>query len=48
MTKEIEILKLQDIFEIVSRLSSKNMVGSKWIFAVKWNKKGKIEKKKLE
>ena len=40
------MLKLQDVFEVVSRPSGKNMVGLKWIFTVKWNKKGKIEKRK--
>ena len=28
------------------RLSGKNMVGSKWVFTVKWNEKGVIEKRK--
>lgn len=46
ITKKIEILKLQDIFEIVPRLSSKNVVGSKWVFIVKQNEKKKIEKRK--
>ena len=29
------MLKLQDVFEVVSRPSGKNMVGLKWIFTVK-------------
>ena len=40
------MLKLQDVFEIVPRPSSKNVMGSKWIFAVKQNEKGEIEKRK--
>jgi len=46
ITKEIEMLKLQDIFEVVPRPSGKNVVGSKWVFTVKWNEKGEIEKRK--
>jgi len=30
----------------VPRPSGKNVVGSKWVFAVKWNEKGEIEKRK--
>jgi len=35
ITKEIEMLKLWDVFEVVPRPSGKNVVGSKWVFAVK-------------
>jgi len=30
----------------VPRPSDKNVVGSKWVYAVKWNENGKIEKRK--
>jgi len=46
ITKEIKMLKLQDVFEVVPRPSGKNIVGSKWVFVVKWNEKGEIEKRK--
>jgi len=46
ITKEIEILKSRDVFEIMPRPSGKNIVGSKWVFTVKWNEKGEIEKRK--
>ena len=46
MLKEIEMLKLWNIFEVMPRPSDKNVVGSKWVYAVTWNEKGEIEKRK--
>jgi len=35
MVNEFEMLKQQGVFEIVPRLVGKNIVGSKWVYAVK-------------
>ena len=35
MRKEIEMLKARDIFEVVQQPKDKNIVESKWVFAVK-------------
>jgi len=46
ISKEIEILKARDIFKVVQRPKNKNVVGLKWVFAVKWNKNSKLDKRK--
>jgi len=46
MTKEYNMLKECGVFEVVPRLLDKNIVGSKWVFAIKWNEDETIEKQK--
>lgn len=46
MSKEIEMLRAQDIFEVVQRPKDKNVIGSKWVYAVKWNESGELDKRK--
>jgi len=33
--KELEILREQNVFDIVLRPEEKNIVGSKWVYAIK-------------
>ena len=44
MTKEYSMLKEYGVFEVVPRPLNKNVVESKWVFAIKWNKDETIEK----
>jgi len=46
MVKEFEILKEQEVFELVPRPLGKNVVGCKWVYAIKWNDNGEIERRK--
>jgi len=46
MVKEFEILKEREVFELVPRLLGKNVVGCKWVYAIKWNDNGEIERRK--
>jgi len=46
MTKEFNMLRERGVFEVVPRLRDRNVVGSKWIFVIKWNKDGSIERRK--
>jgi len=46
MVKEFEMLKEQGVFELVQRLVDKNVIGSKWVYAIKWDNNGGIEKRK--
>jgi len=43
---EISILKERGVFEVVSRLQRKNVVGLKWVYAVKWKEDDRVEKRK--
>jgi len=38
------MLKKRGVFEVVPRPLNKNVVGSKWVFAIKWNEDGTIKK----
>jgi len=42
MTKEIEMLKAREVFKIVPRPQDKNVVGSKWVYVVKWKENGEL------
>ena len=44
--KEFEMLKERGVFELVPRPEGKNIVGSKWVYAVKWKENGEVEKRK--
>jgi len=46
MVKEFEMLKECEVFELVQRPVDKNVVGSKWVYAIKWDDNGGIEKRK--
>jgi len=46
MVKEFEILKEREVFELVPRPLGKNVVGCKWVYAIKWNDNGEIERRK--
>jgi len=46
MATEISILKEREVFEVVPRLQRKNVVGLKWIYAVKWKEDDRVEKRK--
>jgi len=47
MVKEFEMLKERGVFELIQRLANKNVVGSKWVYAIKWDNSGNIEKRKV-
>ena len=36
MAAEIAMLKAREVFEIVPRPNERNVVGSKWVYAIKW------------
>jgi len=46
MMKEFEMLKERGVFELVPRPEGENIVGSKWVYAVKWKENGEVEKRK--
>ena len=46
MVQEFEMLKERAVFELVPRPIGKNVVGSKWVYAVKWKENGEVEKRK--
>jgi len=46
MTREFNMLKERGVFEVIPRPQDKNVIGSKWVFAIKWNKDRSIEKRK--
>ena len=39
MLKEINVMKARDIYDLVERLDSRNVIGSKWVFAPKFDGK---------
>jgi len=44
MVKEYKMLKERGVFEIVPSSPKKNIVGSKWVYALKWREDGSVEK----
>ena len=46
MTKKYNMLREREVFEVVPRPSNRNVIGSKWVFAIKWNEDGTIERRK--
>ena len=46
MATEIVMLKARDVFEVVLRPEGQNVVGSKWVYAIKWKEDGEIERRK--
>jgi len=43
MVREYEMLKERGIFELIPRLLERNMVGLKWVYAVKWKDDGTVD-----
>ena len=46
MATEIAILKAREVFEIVLRPEGRNVVGSKWVYAIKWKEDSRLERQK--
>ena len=46
MVREFEMLKERCVFEVVPRSLGRNVVGSKWVYAIKWKENGEIERRK--
>jgi len=46
MVREYEMLKEQGVFELTPRLLERNVVGSKWVYAVKWRYDGIVDRQK--
>jgi len=46
MATKISMLKKRGVFEVVPRLQGKNVVGSKWVYAIKWKEDGGVKKRK--
>ena len=46
MESEMDSLKANGVYEIVDRLAGKKVVKSKWVFRVKTNELGEVEKSK--
>lgn len=44
--KEINIIKTKSIYNLIERLDSKNVIGPKWIFTLKFNIEGLISNQK--
>jgi len=48
MAKEIEILREYNIFKVIWRPVDKNIIGPKWVYALKWLKNGDLDKRKAQ
>jgi len=46
MTREFSMLKKKGVFEVIPRPQDKNVIGSKWVFVIKWNEDGSIKRRK--
>jgi len=46
MATKISMLKERGVFEVVPRLQRRNVVGLKWVYAVKWKEDSRVEKRK--
>ena len=46
MVKEYEMLKERGVFKLISRPPERNVVGSKWVYAIKWKDNGTVDKRK--
>jgi len=44
MVREYEILKERGVFELTPWLLERNVVGSKWVYAVKWRDDGTVDR----
>ena len=43
MATEYQMMKEQGVFEIVPQPEGRNVVGSRWMYTVKWKKDGSLE-----
>ena len=46
MATEIGMLKARDVYEVVPRPMGRNVVGSKWVYAIKWKNDRELERRK--
>jgi len=46
MVKEFEMLRERGVFEVTPRPVGRNVVGSKWVYAIKWKEDGTVDKQK--
>ena len=46
MVRKYEMLKERGAFELTSQLLERNIVGSKWVYAVKWRDDGTVDRQK--
>ena len=46
MVREYEMLKERGVFELTPRPLERNVVGSKWVYAVKWRDDGTVDRRK--
>jgi len=46
MATKIAMLKAREVFEMVPRPEGQNMVGSKWVYAIKWKENSRLERRK--
>jgi len=46
MATEIAMLKTRNIYKVVPQPLGQNIVGSKWVFAIKWKEDRELERQK--
>ena len=46
MATKIAMLKAREVFEVVPRREEQNVVGSKWVYVIKWKEDGGLERQK--
>ena len=46
MVKEYEMLKERGVFELTPRPPERNVIGSKWVYTIKWKDNGTVDKQK--
>jgi len=46
MVKEYEMLKERGVFELTPRPPERNVIGSKWVYTIKWKDDGTVDKRK--
>ena len=47
MVKEYKMLKERGVFELTSRPPERNVIGLKWMYAIKWKNDGTVDKRKV-
>ena len=46
MNEEIKMIEKNDTWDLVEKLKSKDIIGLKWVYKIKYNKDGSIQKYK--